>query len=259
MTRHGTVMNQAARAGGKIITKYFGRSLRITEKTAAHDVRTQADTGSEREILKIIRRSFPDYGIIAEESGQDMKDSVYTFIIDPLDGTFNFVVGIPYFSVAIALLRNDTVIASTVYNPILNQLYYAEAGKGARMNGRKISVSKTTTLPRAAVAYNGSYDVSRHHPTGLKILDRARFASMRAMTNWSPALDFCLLARGTFDVIINNACEPYDFLAGKLIAREAGARITDFCGKGEKNDMNDRFIVTNNTRLHSIVINLGKR
>lgn len=116
----------AAQSGGKIIRKYFGKALDIEVKTTGSDFRTKADTDSERAIIKIITDTFPTFNILSEESGLIDKKSEYTFIIDPLDGSNNFVVGIPNFSVSIGLVWGDTIILGVIHHPILNHTYHAQ-------------------------------------------------------------------------------------------------------------------------------------
>jgi myo-inositol-1(or 4)-monophosphatase len=122
---------RAAKTGGEVVRKYFGKSLKLEGKTIPADFRTKADLESEKVIIKILSKSFPKYNIFSEEIGEIDKNSEYTFHVDPLDGTNNFALGIPYSSVSIGLTRGDEIIFGVVYNPMLDNLYYAEKGRGS--------------------------------------------------------------------------------------------------------------------------------
>src|SRR5687768_13571695 len=121
---------KAAEAAGEVIAGYFGEVLEIEEKTTVADIRTKADTEAEAIVLHILKQSFPDAGIYSEEMGEIENDSPYRFVIDPLDGSHNFNLGIPNFTVSIALTRKRETIAAVVHHPILKKTYHAEKGKG---------------------------------------------------------------------------------------------------------------------------------
>ncbi len=249
MTRQLRTMMSAARAGGKILRKYFGQELTLVQKTKRSDFLTKADLGSERAILSVLRKHFPRYNSYAEESGERHVGSNWTFVVDPLDGTYNFVIGVPQFSIPIALTHEGRLVASVVFHPILDCMYYAEKGGGAFLNGKRIRVNRETRYAHATISYVGGYhNALRAH---WKVISSIVQLRCKRMTNfWTPALDFCLLASGKIEGVVNYNSEIYDFLAGKLIALEAGARITNFRGKPEKGDLNREFIATNG-RIHA--------
>ena len=240
---------QAAYAGGKVIQNYFGQSLYIEEKSHITDFRTKADIESEEAILDILTAAFPDYTVIAEESGLQDKSSPYSLVIDPLDGTNNFVLGIPNFSVSIGLFHDDEIIAGVIYIPILDLLFKAEKGKGAWCNDERLKVNAIKEITKATVSYTCGYLKSFQEE--LPILKRLRGKSIkRYITNWSPAYDYCLLASGKIEGIINNENDLYDYAAGKLIAREAGALITTFSGEKQNDKDTSIFLMTNGTEIH---------
>ncbi|MBU2235507.1 inositol monophosphatase [Patescibacteria group bacterium] len=255
MKRETKVIVKAAEAGGEILRKYFGQDLKVVQKSFPSDVYTKADIESETAILNILTKELAGFNIFSEETGEIKKNSDFTLIIDPLDGSNNFVLGIPNFSSTIGLLYKDEIIASVVYDPIQKKTYYAEKGEGAYCNKKKIKVNKISKWEESTVAYITHYTVNRKpHRT---IIDRIENKKVkRVLRNWSPALDFCMLASGKVEVVINNYSEIYDHIAGKLIAQEAGARITDFEGKNEKNNMNSIFIASNGTGLHQSAVKL---
>lgn len=244
----------AIKAGGDIVREYFGEILQTEEKSNASDLRTKADVESEQAIISRLRQAFPQYNIYAEESGQIDNDSEYTFVIDPLDGTSNFVLGIPDFAISIGLLRNDESIFGVVYNPILDQLYWAEKGKGAYLNGRPIHVNDEADITKATVSYTCGYNTNREYSDGIK--HRLRDLPVkRTLDTWAPAYDYCLLASGRLEAVISKEGDLEDYAAAKIIVTEAGGRVSNF-----KNEFVDGktadFVATNATFIHDKLIEL---
>lgn len=246
-------ISKAARAGGEILKKYFGEILELTQKTTAADFRTKADLQSETAILEVLEKEFPEYNIISEEKGEIKKNSDYTFVIDPLDGTSNFASGIPNFSVSIGLLYKDEIVAGIIYAPMIDNIYYAEKGKGAFLDGQKLRVSQELNIKNASICHNCGYVLTQDDEMRI-IGSLYAKGARRVMTNWSVAFDFCLLASGRVQAIYNNKCCLHDFAAGKLIAKEAGALITDFHGRTESSDKNNGFIASNGAEIHKYLI-----
>ena len=245
---------KAAHAGGKILRKYFGKTLNIIEKSTVWDFQTEADLGSEKAILKILKAEFPEYNTHSEEEGKFHNGSEYTFVVDPLDGTNNFVMGIPNFSVSIALLYKDEAIAGVVYQPILNQTYFAEKQKGSFLNNKRIKVNNVIDSKKVTIAYACGYKTNRNHIARL-MNSLIKSDHKRITLNWSPAHDYCLLAQGKIEsVITDSGLEIYDYGAGKLIAQEAGAKIVDFKGKKETSYLNDSFIISNKDETNKYVL-----
>ncbi len=244
----------AAKAGGAISRGYFGKVLTITEKSKASDVRTEADVESEAVIVGMLKKAFPTYNIFSEECGMIAKGSEYTFYIDPLDGTNNFTLGIPNFSVSIALVRGKEIIFGAIYLPMLDLLYTAVKGEGAFCNGVKLTLSTETVLERSTVGFECDY----HCPKAFIIKTVGSFSRRmkRVLSSWSVTSDLCLLASGKIESVLNRNTELHDFLAGKLIAKEAGCVVTDFKGKAEENDLNRMFLVSNNMTIHRAVLPL---
>lgn len=245
-------MVRAAEAGGEELRKLFGRSLKTTRKSTAADFYTEADLRSERQILTRLRRNFPRYNILSEEHGLIDRHSRYTFVVDPLDGTNNFVLGIPNFSVAIALFDGNKVTHAVVRQPVLCETYAAVRGAGASRNGRSLRVNRERRLSHATIAYSTRYatSVKREADTlrallGLKV--------KRVLTNWAPEMDFCLLAEGRLEAIVSDRNELYDFAAGKLIAEEAGAICTDYNGQPLRHDRVPTFVAGNVSAIQSAV------
>ena len=200
----------AAKAGGKEIAKYFGEALEIEEKSMASDFRTKADTEAEKAILAVLQEAFPDFNIYSEEVGKIDKKSDYTFVIDPLDGSNNFALGIPTFCVSIGLLKGDEIIAGVIHHPILNHTYFTEKGKGAWLEGNRLGVNKKSSMASSTFAYTCGYSTSSELEESLiHKLNKKRVK--RLLQSWCPTYELCLLAAGKIEGIINNENELYDY------------------------------------------------
>lgn len=245
----------AAKAGGTIISELFEDDLNITQKGSIADVVTQVDVKSEKEILRRLHRDFPTYNFYSEENGENDNGSNRTFVIDPLDGTNNFVLGIPNFTVSIALFEKNEIIAGVIYAPMIDQMFYATKGGGTYFNTKKISVGNSEDITNATVSYMRDYLGSEKFEEN--VVDKLNDVNVkRVLRNWSPAFDFCLLAKGTMEIIINNEMELHDFAAGKIIVREAGAYIVDFDGNNERNDRNNVFVVANSKSNQDCIVKI---
>lgn len=245
---------RAAKAGGKVVRSYFGKVLTITEKSRASDFRTEADVESEAAIIAVLEKAFSAYNIFSEECGFIDKKSEYTFYIDPLDGTNNFALGIPNFSVSIALVRGAETLFGLVYLPIIDLSYYAAKGGGAFCNNIKLKSSTETSLSKSTGAFLCGYSCPK--PFIQRVIGNLRRRTKRVLVNWSVASDFCLVAAGKIETVVNKKTELWDFLAAKLIAKEAGCVVTDFKGKPEKNDLNSTFLTSSNMDIHRKVLPL---
>ncbi len=238
----------AAKAGGKVVRSYFGKVLAVEEKSGAFDLRTRADIESEAAVIAVLEKTFPSYNIFSEECGHIDKKSEYTFYIDPLDGTNNFVLGIPNFSVSIALVRGTETIFGAIYVPMIDSMYHAAKGEGAFCNSVKISPSTETSLLRSTSTFLSNYHCPKSYV--VKIIGNLSRKTKRLLINWSVASDFCLVASGKVETVLNKNTELWDFLAAKLIAKEAGCIVTDLKGKPEKNDLNRSFLTSCNSAIH---------
>ena len=239
---------RAVEAGGSVCRDNFGRNLKIYQKTSNKDYYTKADILAEEEILRIINKAFPTSNIMTEETGFIDRRSSTTVIIDPLDSTSNFTLGIPYFSTAIGLAREGETIFSAVYSPILKDLYIAQKGKGARKNGKKMKVSKRSRIEEANISFVSGYSNTKE--LRFSFIKRIRESNpRRILDNWCPTLDHCLLASGQVDCIISNDDDAQEPSIEKLFVYEAGGVIADFAGKQKVGDQEKKFIAANNIKL----------
>jgi myo-inositol-1(or 4)-monophosphatase len=225
----------------------------VVEKSTASDFQTKADLGSEKNILTILKKEFPNYNIFSEEEGKTNKSSDYTLVIDPLDGTNNFVLGIPTFSVSIALMYKNEAILGVIYQPIIDQTYTAIKGKGSYLNGRKIKVNNITDIKKVSLVYSCGYKIDMNYFNKI-ITSLYETGCKRAMNNFSVAFEHCMLAAGKIESLMNDGTELYDYIAGKLIALEAGAKVIDLTGKEEKDHANNFYIISNTEKINQNIL-----
>jgi len=239
---------QAAREAGAYLKERFTQQL-FPDLESHNDVKLPEDKESERRIIEVLHRHFPTHTIISEEVGLVKRDDEYLWIVDPLDGTNNYFIGYPYFSVSIALQYKGEIVLGVVYNPVSEQLFWAEKGKGAFLNGEKIAVNTRKELKKAVGTYvRGRESISKEDE--YEFTKPFFLATKRLMRNIGPALDFCLLANGWIDYIVFHKSGIMDVAAGLLIAEEAGAMITNWDGTPYKHAPYDEaqlpsFLITN--------------
>lgn len=245
---------EAAKAGGKIVREYFGKNISVIEKTTAADLRTKADLESEGAILPILEKAFPEFNIFSEERGHTDKGSEYTIYVDPLDGTNNFFLGIPNFTVLISLLYGKECIAGLIYHPMTDLACYAEKGMGAFANGLQIHVNSENDPGKAAICFTAGYDNSARLVGPMMTALKKELNHKRTLFSWSGAADACLVACGKAEALINDGNEIFDYAANKLIVREAGGKITDLEGKVLTDDTQKTFLMSNGTGLHEKIL-----
>jgi myo-inositol-1(or 4)-monophosphatase len=222
---------QTARDAGRVLAERFGRNLRISNKGEL-DLVTESDLASERLIIDRIKTHYPRHTILAEESGinppaAEGAQSDWRWIIDPLDGTTNYAHGYPCFCVSMGLERNGTLELGVIYDPLRDEVFAAERGQGAALNGKSIHVSPTPTLASALLCTGFPYDVR----------ERSQFArhfanfimnAQGVRRDGAAALDLAYVAAGRFDGFWEEGLKPWDVAAGKLLIEEAGGRVSDY-------------------------------
>lgn len=217
----------AIKQSGALIQEKFYSVLNISYKDQKNNLVTDADKASEELIIKIIKSKFPGHGIIGEEFGTEEQKSDYKWVIDPIDGTVNFAHGIPLYCVSIAVMHHDQILMGAIFNPILNELFFAEKGKGALLNDEIISVSKKNDFNTAFLVTGFPYKFpASKDPT--KIFERLIKKGLPIRRLGSAALDLCWVACGRFDAFWEFNLQPWDIAAGYLIVEEAGGKVTDF-------------------------------
>ncbi len=224
---------RAARSAGNIIARYIGHLESFTvEEKHKDDLVTSIDRDCEKLITSVLLKSYRDHSVLGEESGvQGAADSEYQWVIDPIDGTTNFVKGIPHVGVSIGLRHKGRPLLGVVFDPILNEMFTAARGEGASLNGRRIRVGELRGVDGAIVAtaypvryrerMDAFFDLSRRLVDNTADIRRTGCAS----------LDLCYVACGRFDGYLEQGLKPWDFAAGEVIVREAGGLVTDFMGE----------------------------
>lgn len=247
----------AAHEAGKIIMAGFGKTMETHQKTTSGDFYTQIDIDAEDKILEILGGHFKDFNLLAEESGELKNGSDISFVIDPLDGTNNFALGIPYFSVSIGLMRREEVVFSCVYNPILKDTYYAKKGEGAYKNNKKITVSKKNKIEASVIGLVAGYStmVETRMRFGKKMYDAS---VSRILDHWCPTLDYCGLASGKLEAIINNDDDRHEAIIGKFLITEAGGSIITLEGIENVSVDENKFIAANSMDLCKKVFEIIK-
>ncbi|QRG66262.1 inositol monophosphatase family protein [Brevibacillus choshinensis] len=252
------IAKEAASVAGAYLRERFLEQL-VPDEELHNDVKLPEDKESERRIIEVIHRHFPTHTIYSEEVGMVSREEEYMWIVDPLDGTNNYFIGFPYFSISIALQHKGELVLGVVYNPVAGQMFWAEKGKGAYLNGKRISINDRTDLTRAV----GTYIRGRNTVTKEQELDFTKpfmIHTKRLLRNVAPALDWCLLANGWLDYIVMQRSGIMDVAAGIVIAKEAGATITDWQGEPYKHEPfhqeSFRSLLASNGHLHETVRDL---
>ncbi|MFD2179486.1 inositol-1-monophosphatase [Veronia pacifica] len=223
---------RAARKAGDFIAKSAENTDNVeTSQKGTNDFVTNIDQGAEQIIIDVIKKSYPEHNIIAEESGVvSGKDADYQWIIDPLDGTTNFVKSLPHFSVSIALRIKGRTEVACVYDPIRNELFSAQRGAGAQLNSKRIRVGVSKDLGGTILATGFPFKAKQHSESYVNIVSALFVDCADFRRTGSAALDLCYVAAGRVDGFFELGLKPWDMAAGELIAREAGALCTDFSG-----------------------------
>ena len=252
------VMIKAARRAGRSLKRDLGEieNLQVSLKGPANFV-TAADRRAEEILRGELLKARPGYCFLGEEGGlQKGTDKTHTWIVDPLDGTTNFLHGIPHFYISIALQREDKIVAGVIYNPINDEFFTAEHGKGAFCNDRRIRVATRQRLLDAVVCcglpHHGRGDLGQFRKEFAVIQDKV--AGLRRFG--SAALDLAYIAAGRFDVYWERDLSPWDFAAGVILVREAGGYVTDLEDKERTMVAGD--IIAGNSTLHREVLMLLK-
>jgi myo-inositol-1(or 4)-monophosphatase len=217
---------EAAIVGGTVLKDYFGKNKKVTKKGKCNLV-SNVDCLSERQIIDLLLKEYPGFNILAEESFNSAEVKDYTWIIDPLDGTNNYIYGVPFFCVTIALVFNKDILLGVTYDPIRDELFVAQKGKGTFLNGSLVAVSQHHELESAMIGLDLGYDIEQ----GSKMLDIIRMLwgnihCIRMMG--SSALGLAYVACGRITAYLHRSVYPWDIASGILLINEAGGVITDW-------------------------------
>jgi myo-inositol-1(or 4)-monophosphatase len=239
---------EVSRKAGEILTERFYQAKEISMK-GTNDFVTNVDNESEAFIMAELAREFPDMGMLGEESAGSRPDEGYVWIIDPVDGTRNYAWGIPFVSLVVGLALDGEVLAGVTYDPMRDEMFHAERGKGAYMNDAPIHVSDRSTLSESVVACDLSYTGDDGASNGLQIFQSlvSDIGAPRVMG--SAALGLAYAAVGRFDFYFCHLLKPWDQVAGLLLVEEAGGVVTD--RSGNRAGLNSDGIIASSAGLHA--------
>jgi myo-inositol-1(or 4)-monophosphatase len=236
-----------AREAGALLREGYGKTANIEYKGVV-DLVTEYDRLSEELILSRLRAEFPTHHLYAEESGASGQAGDYEWLVDPIDGTVNFAHGIPIFAVSLALTYRRQLVMGVVYDPMRDELFAAEAGQGATLNGRRLRVSAERELGRSLLTTGFPYDVRTSPQNNFAEFVAFYRRSQAVRRPGSAALDCCYVACGRFDGYWEYKMKPYDIGAAALMVREAGGRVTT--AEGDENFLGAPSIVASNGHIH---------
>ncbi|MDE1928020.1 MAG: inositol monophosphatase [Burkholderiales bacterium] len=248
---------KAARAAGSVINR-AALDLEVIKvgSKGPNDFVSEVDRAAERAIIDILLEAYPGHGILAEESGREhgARDSEFTWIIDPLDGTTNFLHGFPVYAVSIALAHRHVVQQAVVYDPTRNDLFYASKGRGAFLNDRRLRVSKRTRLADALIGTGFPFRKGDNFKRYVKMFEEVMQSCAGLRRPGAAALDLCYVAAGSYDGFFETGLSPWDIAAGSLMITEAGGLIGNFTG--ESDYLYQREVVAGNPKIYGQLVQM---
>ena len=248
---------ELALGAGEIQRDRYETEIEVKTKSAAIDLVTEVDHACEALIVNAIQTHRPHDAIVAEEGGgEDYSDSDWRWVIDPLDGTTNYAHGFPRFCVSIGVEFKNESRVGVVYDPLLDEMFYAVRGAGAWLGERRLSVSETDDFGRALIATGFSYDVHKSENDNVERFNRVLKAVRGLRRDGSAALDLSYVAAGRLDAYWELKLQPWDVAAGSLLVEEAGGRVTDCNGNPAPKSGGE--VVSSNHRIHDTLISYVK-
>lgn len=247
-------LQQAINAGAIIVKEYFDKQFKISNKEGINNLVTEVDHKSETAIINVIKENFPEHYILSEEAGEIKQNSEYKWIIDPIDGKVNYANGIPICCVSIAIEKNGKMLMGAVYNPFLNELFFAEKNKGAFLNNNPIKVSEKNDVSSSCLVTGFPYTYLDMPNGPLQVFEKFIRKGIPVRRLGSAAIDLCWVACGRFDGFYEHKLSAWDSAAGFLIVEEAGGKVTDLSG----NDYNpyQPGIIATNGKIHDEMIRI---
>jgi myo-inositol-1(or 4)-monophosphatase len=253
LSKYKKVMSQAADEAAKILTENFGKDFEIGRKRDYNDLVTEIDKKSEAKITEIVHKYFPDHNVLGEEGGDLKMKSDYVWIVDPIDGTINYTHALPIFCVSIALEINKEVVLGVVQLPMTGEKFFAEKGKGAYLNDKKIIVSDTEYLRDSLLVTGFPYGAKDNMDHCIDHFVNFVKLGLPIRRLGSAAADICYLACGRFDGFWEVNLNAWDVAASYLILLEAGGIVTDFNG-GEYSIYDKQILASNGKNIHKEMI-----
>jgi Archaeal fructose-1,6-bisphosphatase and related enzymes of inositol monophosphatase family len=226
-----TTLLEAVNAAAAEIRRFADLEFKVSNKEGINNLVTEVDHASEKAIIDVIRKNFPDHYILSEEAGEIVQDSNYKWIIDPIDGTVNFAHHIPICCISIGLEIDKKMVLGAVYNPFLNEFFIAEKGKGATLNDKSIRVSSKEKVENACLVTGFPYTYLDEPNGPLQVFERFIRKGIPVRRLGSAAIDLCWVASGRFDGFYEHKLQAWDSAAGFLMVQEAGGKVTDLRGQ----------------------------
>jgi myo-inositol-1(or 4)-monophosphatase len=245
---------RAVHAGADLLQHYFEGTFEIQSKDSLNNLVTEVDKKAEEAIIDVIRAEFPEHFILSEEAGEMSTGSEYKWIIDPIDGTVNFAHGIPICCISIGLEHNGVMMLGAVFNPFMNELFFAERGKGAFLNNRPLKVSNNDQMESACLVTGFPYRWVEVHMDPISVFERFIRMGLPVRRLGSAAIDLCWVAAGRFDGFWEYNLNPWDIAAGYLIIEEAGGRISNF--NGDPYSVYDKQTLATNGKIHEAMLKI---
>lgn len=245
------ILIRALKSSGKILLSHFNKQNASYVKKDQSNIATEIDLLSENNILTLIKAKFPSHSILSEESGFCDNASDYLWVVDPLDGTSNYVCRIPWFAINIAVLKNYQVIIAGIYLPFYNLLYFAIKGSRSMLNNKQIQVTKEKDLNKVLLAYSLDYSENSTKTALESKIIKELVKNVRNLRSTNSAIDLCYTADGRFGGCLNQAEMIWDIAPASLIIQQAGGLITDIYGKPLDFTVNQHNYLRNFTHLAS--------
>ncbi len=205
----------------------FNQKLNITQKSSYLDLVSEVDKNSEKKIVTWIEKNFPKHSILAEESGTSDKESKYKWVIDPLDGTTNYIHGFPIFAISIALMKNKEPVLGVIYIPYLNEMYWAVKDKGAYLNEKEIKVNDKSNLKESLLVTGFPYDLNEDEFNNIDIFNKLLYKTRGIRRIGSAAYDLACVASGKLDAFWELKLSPWDVKAGVILVKESGGNVIE--------------------------------
>ena len=249
------IMEKACKKASKLLIRDFGEVEKLqVSKKGPGDFVTNSDKRTEKIIINELSLARPDYSFLAEESGASGKSTEFKWIIDPIDLTTNFLHGVPYFAISIGLEKNKEIICGMIFNPITNEMFYAEKGKGAYLNNSRIRVSSRKNIDECVLLTGGPILSYKNKEIFFKEYESVSRKVAATRKFGSSALDLAYLASGRCDGVWERNLNYWDIAAGIIIVKEAGGTVSDF--KGGDKYIEDRNLLATNSKIDKDLIAL---
>lgn len=244
-----SVLTNAARLAGAVMLRHYQKldEAQIERKTSAKDLVTFVDREAEKIIFEHLNNAFPDHGLLGEESGE-VQQGEARFIIDPIDGTVNYAHGVPHFAVSIARQEKGKTTHGLIYAPVYDEMFYAEEGTGASVNGEPIHVSESDDLMQALVATGFACVRAGMKPDGVDIFHKIIYQLRDLRRLGAATIDLAYVAKGVFEGFYEIGLSPWDVAAGAFIVERAGGLVTGFAG--DDDPIFGQHILVTNGKIH---------